>query len=839
MKKFFTLLLVLTSFLAYSQSTTIVISQVYGGGGGSTGTYLHDYVELHNVSGTTQSLTGYSVQYGSATGNFGSTASNVYAFTAGTTMAPGSYLLIQCGAPGSGGVALPVAADIVTTNLTISGTNGKVVLSNQATALGCGATATLCTLPAATIVDLVAFGTANNAEGGAAVNNGSALTSTQGSVRKNNGCTDTDNNNADFDVVTAPVPRNSASTVFNCGAVAPSLTVTGTIADFGNVFIGSTSTSQSYNLSGADLTGAPGNITVTSPSADFQVSNDNITWGATATIPYTSATLAATPVWVRFSPQSAGLKTGDVSNAGGGVTVAVTVAVSGTGDIPVTPVLSATTLIAFGNVCLNATAGPNSFNISGVNLTTADITVGPLAGFTFSTTAGGTYSPALTIVQPGGNFSQEVFVNFTPVAIQSYDGNIAVSGGGATAINVVASGSGANNPPAVTTGTASTITVTSAVAAGTIPSIGCSAISAYGIEYSLIAGFANGTGTQVASTNLATGSFSSDLTGLVPATTYYYKAYATNAGGTEYGTEQSFTTATPVLTATALTDFGGVCVNTTSAANSFTISSTYLNATNINVGPFAGYSFSTSATGTYTASLSLTQPGGQFSQEVFVKFSPTAIQFYNGNIPVSGGGANAINVAVRGSGNNAAPTVVTGAAELLTPNNVKLSGTISNPGCTPAITYGIEYSGIDGFAPGFGTKVRKLDIPTTDYTVTLNGLVRGTRYYYRAYASNDGGISYGAQETFKTDSIPAGLVVYSSPIKRGGNLHYSLDNVKPAHYQVKIINSIGQLVYQREIILQVNFIDDNFTLPGNIGRGLYTLQVYNYDFKISKQFFVE
>jgi hypothetical protein len=404
MKKIFTLLFVMASFLAYSQSTTIVISQVYGGGGGSTGTYLHDYVELHNVSGTTQSLTGYSVQYGSATGNFGSTASNVYAFTAGTTMAPGSYLLIQCGAPGSGGVALPVAADIVTTNLTISGTNGKVVLSNQATALGCGATATLCTLPAATIVDLVAFGTANNAEGGAAVNNGSALTSTQGSVRKNNGCTDTDNNNADFDVITAPVPRNSASTVFNCGAVAPSLTVTGTITDFGNVFIGSTSTSQSYNLSGADLTGAPGNITVTAPSADFQVSNDNISWGATATIPYTSATLAATPVWVRFSPQSAGLKTGDVSNAGGGVTVAVTVAVSGTGDIPVTPVLSATTLNAFGNVCLNATAGPNSFNISGVNLTTADITVGPLAGFTFSTTSGGTYAPALTIVQPGGNF---------------------------------------------------------------------------------------------------------------------------------------------------------------------------------------------------------------------------------------------------------------------------------------------------------------------------------------------------------------------------------------------------------------------------------------------------
>ena len=837
MKKICTLLFVMASFMAYSQSTTIVISQVYGGGGGSTGTYLHDYVELHNVSGTTQSLTGFSLQYGSATGNFGSTASNVYAFPAGTSMAPGSYLLIQCSAAGSAGAALPVTPDIITGNLSMSGTNGKVVLTNQATALGCGATATTCTLPSATIIDLVAYGTANNAEGGVSVNNGASLTSTQGSVRKNNGCTDTDNNNADFDVVTAPVPRNSASAVFTCGALPPALTVTGTINDFGNVFIGSTSVSQTYNLSGTDLTGAPGNITVSAPSADFQVSNDNTTWGATTTIAYTSATLAATPVWVRFSPQSAGLKTGDVTNTGGGATV--NVAVSGTGDVPLTPVLSATTLNAFGDVCLNTTAGPNSFNITGINLTTADITVGPLTGFTFSTTAGGTYTASLTLTQPGGSFSQEVFVNFTPVAMQSYSGDIQVAGGGATAINVAASGAGADNPPSVTTGAAGSITVTSAVANGTIPSTGCSAVTAYGIEYSLTAGFTNGTGTQVASTNLAAGAFSSDLAGLVPATVYYYKAYATNNGGTTYGNEQSFTTATPVINASALADFGGICINTTSAAASFTISSTYLNNTNVNVGPLAGFSFSTSANGTYAASLSLVQPGGPYSQEIFVKFSPVAIQFYNGNIPVSGGGANAINVQARGSGNNAAPTVVTGAAELLTPNSVKLNGTISNPGCTPAITYGVEYSGINGFIPGFGTKVRKLDIPTTDYSVTLNNLVHGTTYYYRAYASNDGGMSYGAQESFTTDTIPSGLVIYSSPIARGGNLHFTLDNVKPAHYQVKIINSIGQLVFQRELILQVNFIDDNFRLPGNIGRGLYTLQVYNHEFKSSKQFFVE
>ncbi len=839
MKKIFTLIFVLASYFTYAQSTTVVISQVFGGGGGSTGTYLFDYVELHNVSGTAQSLDGFSIQYGSATGNFGASPTNIYAFPVGTSMPAGSYLLIQCGPTGTGGVALPVTADLVTTGLTMSASNGKVVLANQATALGCGATATACTLPAAAIIDLVAYGTANNAEGGAAVNGGSALTSSQGSVRKANGCTDTDNNNADFDVVTAPVPRNSASPISACGAVAPVLTVTGTIADFGNVFIGSNSASQSYNLSGTDLTGAPGNITVTAPSADFQVSNDNSTWGASTTIAYSSATLAATAVWVRFSPQSAGLKTGDVTNAGGGAAVTVTVAVSGTGVIPVTPVLSATTLTSFGNICVNATAGPNDFTISGNNLTTADVTVGPLAGFSFSTTAGGTYSPSLTLTQPGGTFSQQVFVNFTPVANQSYDGNIDVAGGGAPTISIAAAGSGANNPPSVTSGAASAITTNSATVAGAIPSIGCSAVTGYGIEYSTTSGFPNGSGTPVTSTNLSGTDFTSGLSGLTPATTYYYHAYATNAGGTTYGAQQSFTTATPVITATALTAFGPVCVNTIPAPNSFTISSTDLTAADVTVGPLANFAFSTAAAGPFTPTLTLTHPAGPYSQLVYVQFYPLAIQSYNGNIPVSGGGANAITVIATASGVNTAPTVTTGTADVSSPNKVTLNGSLTAYGCTSPYDFGFVYSGIDGFTPGYGTKVRKFDIPGTDYSINLNNLVKGTQYYYRAYAINDGGISYGDQQTFTTPGISSGLVIYSSPIKVGGNIHYTLDNIKPGHYQVKIFNIAGQLVHQREIIIQVPFIDDNFILPGNIGTGMYNLQVYNYEFKMHKFFYVQ
>lgn len=610
--------------------------------------------------------------------------------------------------------------------------------------------------------------------------------------------------------------------------VPASLTTTGAIADFGNVLIGSSSASQSYNLSGANLTGAPGNITVTAPSADFQVSNNNSTWGAGTTIAYTSATLPATPVWVRFSPQSAGLKTGNVSNAGGGVATAVNVAVSGTGVVPVTPVLSATSLNAFGSICLNATAGPNSFTINGVNLTTADITVGPLAGYTFATTATGAYNNSLTLTQPGGTYTQALFVHFTPTASQSYDGNIAVAGAGAPGINVAASGSGANNPPAVATGAATGITTNAATLGGNITSTGCSAVTAYGIEYSTTNGFPNGTGIQVASANLAGGAYTSAVGSLAPSTVYYYKAYATNAGGTVYGAQQTFTTATPVLTVTPLTAFGALCLNTTAGPNSFSISSTGLGTSNVTVGALAGFTYSTSANGTYTNTLSITQPGGAFSQTIFVKFSPTAIQSYNGNIPVGGGGANTVNVAASASGVNAPASLTTGTASDIGTGTVTTAGTITSNGCSNVTEHGIEYSGINNFTTGSGIKIPGSNIDGSgNYTASLTGLVQGTTYYYRAYAKNSGGTSYGAQESFTTASIPNGLTLYAIPAQRNTSLRFSVNNIKPDHYAVVLFNSNGQKVYRKDMIIQTNFINDAIKVPGNLTPGVYQFQLEN------------
>ncbi len=221
---------------AHLVSTTLVISQVDGGGGGATGTYLFDYVEIKNVSGVPQSLNGLSLYYGSAVGNFASTAGNAFALPS-VNLNPGQYYLVQTGPTGTAGAALPVTPDTTTANLTMSAAGGKVALVNGTTlpVNTCGATATPCSAAQlAAIVDWVAYGaagngTAGNGEGGTAVNNGAALTSSQGAVRKTGGCTDTDNNNLDFDVITAPVPRNTSSTATGC---IPTLVAAQHIVDF-------------------------------------------------------------------------------------------------------------------------------------------------------------------------------------------------------------------------------------------------------------------------------------------------------------------------------------------------------------------------------------------------------------------------------------------------------------------------------------------------------------------------------------------------------------------------------------------------------------------------------
>ena len=73
-------------------SPDIVISQIYGGGGNTGAPYLNDYVELFNRSGSTVSITGWSIQYASASGT-GLFSSNVTSLSG--SIPSGKYYLVQ------------------------------------------------------------------------------------------------------------------------------------------------------------------------------------------------------------------------------------------------------------------------------------------------------------------------------------------------------------------------------------------------------------------------------------------------------------------------------------------------------------------------------------------------------------------------------------------------------------------------------------------------------------------------------------------------------------------------------------------------------------------------
>ena len=226
-----------------TSSSQVVISQVYGGGGNAGATYTNDFIEIFNRGTSPVTLTGWSVQYASATGTSWQKTD-----LTNVTLAPGQYYLIQ-EALGAGGTTVLPTPDASGT-IAMSATAGKVALLNTNILITSG---TSC--PAGvTVVDLVGFGTtANCFEGSGAT---PAPSNTNAVLRAAAGCTDNSNNAADF-VAGLPTPRNTATALNPCSG-PPVLSVS--VMAGVNAAEPSTNGTFTINLSSA---APPGGITVT------------------------------------------------------------------------------------------------------------------------------------------------------------------------------------------------------------------------------------------------------------------------------------------------------------------------------------------------------------------------------------------------------------------------------------------------------------------------------------------------------------------------------------------------------------------------------------------------
>jgi uncharacterized repeat protein (TIGR01451 family) len=206
-------LLVIKSSTATSSHQTannqpqVVVSQIFGGGGTSPLSFRHDFIELFNRGAIAVDLSGWSVQYAAA-------QSNSWQKTGlSGSIAPGQYYLIQMAAGGGGSKDLP--APDARGPMPIDATGGKVALVKNNTLLS---NTDNCPSPvfAASIVDFAGYGSLANCFEGTtpapAAGNASAT------IRRGDGCTDTNSNNSDF-TTGPPNPRNGLSALKPCGGI--------------------------------------------------------------------------------------------------------------------------------------------------------------------------------------------------------------------------------------------------------------------------------------------------------------------------------------------------------------------------------------------------------------------------------------------------------------------------------------------------------------------------------------------------------------------------------------------------------------------------------------------
>ncbi len=208
--------------VAQAAQAQVKISQVWGGGNVANGIYTVDYVELFNTGSTPVDVSSWSVQTSSQT----LTTSSWHRINLTGIIPPGQFYLVQAHTVAAGAVGIPLPTpDAVSTGsassfgLNISSSFSGVALVRNQTTFASG-----CPLGNPDIEDYFRYhdpagnGAGNCFEGAAA---GPAPLDFQRAVyRKGGGCTDTNNNFGDLEVLPAN-PRNSTVNGWISSAFAP------------------------------------------------------------------------------------------------------------------------------------------------------------------------------------------------------------------------------------------------------------------------------------------------------------------------------------------------------------------------------------------------------------------------------------------------------------------------------------------------------------------------------------------------------------------------------------------------------------------------------------------
>ncbi|MDP8209350.1 MAG: tandem-95 repeat protein [Candidatus Stygibacter australis] len=228
--------------------------------------------------------------------------------------------------------------------------------------------------------------------------------------------------------------------------------------------------------------------------------------------------------------------------------------------------------------------------------------------------------------------NQNYYVIFAPEAVQSYGGELVITHNAPEdEIHIPLAGQGCSAPE-VSTAEITEITEYSALGGGVVIHDGNNTVDTRGICW-------NEAGNPTIDMDMFTedgeglGEFVSEMQTLMPGTTYYVRAYATNFYGCGYGEEVSFVTIGAIMNISVenLPDFGNVGMGSFSVEASYTVSGTNMSD---DIMIFAPMGFQVAIEDSrilvYSDMLNIEQMNGEVPETtVYVRFCPDMIAEYD------------------------------------------------------------------------------------------------------------------------------------------------------------------------------------------------------------------
>ena len=292
--------------------------------------------------------------------------------------------------------------------------------------------------------------------------------------------------------------------------------------------------------------------------------------------------------------------------------------------------------------------------------------------------------------------------------------------------------------PSVLTSSITNKTAITATAAGNVTDSGTASIISRGICYASTINPTTANSVVVSTTN-SVGSFTVNLSGLLPSTTYHYRAFATNAVNTSYGVDSVFTTAAtsiPTVTTTTATSITGTaCVSGGNVSYSGGASITARGvcwSTAIN--PTVALTTKTSdgsGTGVFTSNVS--------------GLLPNTIYYLRAYATNSVGTAYGSGITIT---TPKLPVVTTGPITGISYSSAKVNMNVTDSGNRVILSRGVCYSTTAN--PTIANSFVVATMSGGIYSSNLTGLTNNMLYHVRAYATTDVGTGYGADSTFTT-----------------------------------------------------------------------------------------